>query len=163
MLADFLSVIPQIPALVLITYSTRVPRTADPVSGAQTIGLRPLNDADKDRRLAAELLGPDSVAGRNSPPGVGERAGGNPFFAEEMVRDLCGARSARRGSPGAYTLRGDVNDVDVPATLHATIGARIDRLERHGETDAERGSGDRLAIRCRSCWPRWSTTPMSHR
>ena len=32
------------------------------------------------------------------------------------------------GSPGAYVLRGDGSDVDVPATLQATIGARIDRL-----------------------------------
>ena len=33
------------------------------------------------------------------------------------------------GQPGAYLLRGDVTDVEVPATLQATIGARIDRLD----------------------------------
>ena len=33
-----------------------------------------------------------------------------------------------QGDPGAYRLRGDVGGVDVPATLQATISARIDRL-----------------------------------
>jgi adenylate cyclase len=33
-----------------------------------------------------------------------------------------------QGNPRAYELGGDVADVDVPASLHATIGARIDRL-----------------------------------
>ena len=31
-------------------------------------------------------------------------------------------------APGAYALHGDAGVVDVPATLQATIGARIDRL-----------------------------------
>jgi adenylate cyclase len=59
---------------------------------------------------------------------VAERARGNPFFAEEMVRDLA-ERGVLDGRPGAYKLRGDVNDADVPPTLYATIGARIDRLD----------------------------------
>jgi adenylate cyclase len=49
------------------------------------------------------------------------------FAAEEIVRDLA-ERGALNGAPGAYISRGDVGDVDVPATLQATIGARIDRL-----------------------------------
>ena len=44
------------------------------------------------------------------------------------MRDLA-ERGVLDGDPGSYTLRGDVDGVDVPATLHATIGARIDRLE----------------------------------
>jgi adenylate cyclase len=43
------------------------------------------------------------------------------------VRDL-DERGVLDGEPGAYLLRGDVADVSVPATLQATIGARIDRL-----------------------------------
>ena len=94
--------------------------------GAQTIALRPLNAAQA-ATLAAQLVGTDpqldDLAAR-----VAERAGGNPFFAEEMVRDLA-ERGVLHGEPGAYSVRGDVDDADVPATLHATIGARIDRLE----------------------------------
>ena len=55
------------------------------------------------------------------------RADGNPFFVEEMVRDLA-ERAVLHGRPGAYLLRGDIDNVAVPATLQATIGARIDRL-----------------------------------
>ena len=45
-----------------------------------------------------------------------------------MVRDLA-ERGVLEGHPGSYSLRGDIDDVDVPATLQATIGARIDRLD----------------------------------
>ena len=34
-----------------------------------------------------------------------------------------------KGNAGAYSLRGDIDEVNVPATLQATIGARIDRLD----------------------------------
>ena len=56
------------------------------------------------------------------------RAAGNPFFAEEMVRDLA-ERGVLHGGSGAYLLGGDVEDESVPATLQATIGACIDRLD----------------------------------
>src|ERR1700682_6036379 len=54
--------------------------------GAQTIALAPLDDS-QITRLVSELLGPDpSVAGLAKR--IAERASGNPFFAEEIVRDL---------------------------------------------------------------------------
>ncbi len=43
------------------------------------------------------------------------------------MRDLA-ERGVLHGQLGAYLLRGNVADVEVPATLQATIGARIDRL-----------------------------------
>ena len=90
------------------------------------IALRPLSDAHA-AELAAELLGADpSVAALATT--VVARAAGNPFFAEEMVRDLA-ERDVLEGEFGGYQLRGDVADVSVPATLQAAIGARIDRLE----------------------------------
>ena len=126
MLADFLSVVPQIPALTLITYRPEYRGPLSRMPGAQSIALRPLNAAQA-ATLAAQLVGTgpqlDDLAAR-----VAERAGGNPFFAEEMVRDLA-ERGVLHGQPGAYSLRGDVDDADVPATLYATIGARIDRLD----------------------------------
>ena len=126
MLADFLAVVPQIPALTLITYRPEYRGRLSQIPGAQTIALRPLSEA-QSTTLTAQLLGADpplsDLAAR-----VAERAGGNPFFAEEMVRDLA-ERGVLDGRPGAYKLRGDVNEADVPATLHAAIGARIDRLD----------------------------------
>ena len=58
---------------------------------------------------------------------VADRAAGNPFFAEEIVRDLA-ERRVLVGDRGAYVCATDVTEVSVPATLQATIAARIDRL-----------------------------------
>jgi adenylate cyclase len=125
MLADFLAVIPQTPALMLITYRPEYHGALTRVSGAQTIALRPLTDAHTSA-LTAELLGSDaSISGVAAL--IGARAAGNPFFVEEIVRDLA-ERGVLHGDPGAYLLRGEVANVTVPATLQATIGARIDRL-----------------------------------
>ncbi|MFZ1175549.1 MAG: cyclase, partial [Mycobacterium sp.] len=125
MLAEFLVVVPQIPALILVTYRPEYQGALSRIPGAQTIALRPLNDAHT-QALTAELLGAgsstDELAGR-----IAGRAAGNPFFVEEIVRDLA-ERGVLQGRRGAYQPRGDVADVDVPATLQATIGARIDRL-----------------------------------
>ena len=74
----------------------------------------------------AHLLGSDlsvDALGRR----VAERAAGNPFFAEELVRELA-ERGVLRGEPGAYTSAAEDGEVSVPATLQATIAARIDRL-----------------------------------
>ena len=126
MLADFLALVPQIPVLTLITHRPEYRGPLSQMPGAQTIAVRPLSEAQATT-LTTQLLGADpplgDIAGR-----VAERAGGNPFFAEEMVRDLA-ERGVLDGDPGSYTLRGDIDGVDVPATLHATIGARIDRLD----------------------------------
>jgi adenylate cyclase len=127
MLADFLVVIPQTMSMMLITSRPEYRGALTTVSGAQTIALRPLSEAQAST-LATDLLGTDpSLAGVTAQ--VSTRAAGNPFFAEEMVRDLA-ERGVLNGAPGSFTLRGDAPDVDVPATVQATIGARIDRLSR---------------------------------
>ena len=51
---------------------------------------------------------------------IAERAAGNPFFAEEIVRDLA-ERGVLRGNRGAYVSTADAGEVKVPATLQATI------------------------------------------
>ena len=59
---------------------------------------------------------------------IAERAGGNPFFAEEIVRDLS-ERDVLVGGRGCYLCAEPVADVHVPRTLQAVIAARIDRLD----------------------------------
>ncbi|OBF85726.1 cyclase [Mycobacterium sp. 852002-51163_SCH5372311] len=125
MLTDFLAVVPQIPSLVLITYRPEYQGALSRIPGTQTIALRPLND-QHTQQLTTELLGAGSSTGDLAAQITG-RAAGNPFFVEEIVRDLA-ERGVLEGQPGAYRPRGDIADVDVPATLQATIGARIDRL-----------------------------------
>jgi len=126
MLTEFMAVVPQTPSLMLITYRPEYVGALTRVPGTQTIALRPLTD-EQVSALSAELLGADpSLDGLTSL--VADRAAGNPFFAEETIRDLA-ERGVLTGQPGAYVLQRDVTGIDVPATLQATIGARIDRLD----------------------------------
>jgi hypothetical protein len=76
--------------------------------------------------LVTELIGTDSSVQALAAPIV-ERADGNPFFAEAIVRDLA-ERGVFHGERGAYTCRVETADVTVPATLQAAIAARVDRL-----------------------------------
>ena len=126
MLAEFLNVIPQTPSLVLITYRPDYRGVLANVPGAQTISLAPLSDSET-AALLDELLGTDpSVAGIKAL--VAQRAGGNPFFAQEMVRELA-ERAVIEGDRGGFSCGTDLAEVTVPATLQATIAARIDRLD----------------------------------
>jgi adenylate cyclase len=126
MLANFVAVIPRTPSLMLITYRPDYRGMLTNVSGAQTIALRPLSEANT-AALTAQLLGTDASVATVAAQ-VAARAAGNPLFVEEMVRDLA-ERGILEGEPGAYLLGGDVAELGVPATLQATIGARIDRLD----------------------------------
>ena len=126
MLADFFTVIPQTPSLVLVTYRPEYGGALARVHGAQTIALGPLSDPET-AALVSGLIGSDpSVGGLGET--IAERAAGNPFFAEEIVRDLA-ERGVLRGERGGYVSTADVGEVSVPATLQATIAARIDRLD----------------------------------
>ena len=92
---------------------------------SQTITLQPLTNATAVR-LVGQLLGDDP-----SLVGLAERiadvAVGNPFFVEEIVRDLAG-RGVLLGNRGSYRLMGDIDEIAVPATVQAVLAARIDRL-----------------------------------
>src|SRR6516162_7222201 len=126
MLAEFFTVIPQTPSLVLVTYRPEYLGALTRIHGAQTIALGPLSDSET-AALVSGLLGPDpSVGGVITM--VTEKAAGNPFFAQEMVRDLA-ERGVLRGNRSAYESTADVGEVSLPATLQATIAARIDRLD----------------------------------
>ena len=114
MLAEFLTVIPQTPSLVLVTYRPEYEGTLARIHGAQTVALAPLSDPDT-LALIGELLGPDpSVVGLSET--ITDRAAGNPFFAEEIVRDLA-ERGVLRGEPGAYMSTAEIAEVSVPATF----------------------------------------------
>ena len=57
MFADFLTVIPQTPSVVLITYRPEYEGALTRMHGAQTISLAPLTDCETGQ-LLDELLGP---------------------------------------------------------------------------------------------------------
>lgn len=125
MLADFVSVIPRTHAMVVVTYRPEYHGALARVPGAQSIALAPLSESET-ATLVGELLGPDPSVGQISEIVAG-RAAGNPFFAEEITRELA-ERGVLIGQRGQYSCRTDAGEVRVPATLQATIAARIDRL-----------------------------------
>lgn len=125
MLVDFLAVIPQTPSIVLITYRPEYHGALTKVPGMQTIALRPLSGV-QTASLIGGLLGTDSSV-QPLIEVIAERASGNPFFAEELVRDLA-ERGKVCGTQGAYRLAAEIADISVPATLQAVIAARVDRL-----------------------------------
>ena len=89
------------------------------------IELRPLpSDASKalvDRTADGEL--PEAVSDL-----LVERAGGNPFFLEEALRDLV-ERGALTRSNGAWKLAVGADDLAVPALVQGALQARLDRLD----------------------------------
>jgi class 3 adenylate cyclase len=126
MLAAFVRVIPQTPSLVLVTYRPEYEGALARVHDAQTLALAPLSGSDT-AALVADLLGPHTSTGALGQT-IAQRAAGNPYFAEEMVRELA-ERGVLQGQTGAYVSTTDVSAATVPATLQATIAARIDRLD----------------------------------
>jgi class 3 adenylate cyclase len=128
MLADFFTVIPQSPSMVLITHRPEYEGALTRIHGAQTIALAPLTDSESSA-LLDELLGPDpTVAAVRAL--IAGRAAGNPFFAQEIVRELA-ERGMLHGDRGAYGCRTDVAEVTVPASLQATQPARSAQTGHH--------------------------------
>jgi serine/threonine protein kinase/class 3 adenylate cyclase len=145
MLADFSAVIPQTSSLVLVTYRPEYEGALTRVHGAQAIALGPLSDPET-AALVSELLGQDPSVG---PLGqtIAQRADGNPFFAEEIVRELA-ERDELVGETGAYVSTAELAEVAVPATLQATIAARIDRLPQEAKRTLSAASvvGSRFSL-----------------
>jgi tetratricopeptide (TPR) repeat protein len=93
--------------------------------------LDPLPPASVDELLRA-LLGDDGgTPSRSSLDKLKrlliQRTEGNPFFIEESVRTLV-ETGMLVGTPGAYHLAQTLPTIQVPATVQAVLGARIDRL-----------------------------------
>ncbi len=68
-----------------------------------------------------------------------ERAQGNPFFLEELVKAIA-ERGDFEGERGAYRLKGGVDTLPLPATVQAVIAARIDRLDEMAKQVLETAS-----------------------
>jgi predicted ATPase len=56
-----------------------------------------------------------------------ERTEGNPLFLEESIQTLVGTR-ALTGERGAYRLVKALQHMQLPATVHMVLAARLDRL-----------------------------------
>ena len=128
--------------MVLITARPVYEGALTRVHGAQTIALAPLGDSDT-AALLGELLGSDPSV-RELAAIIAERAAGNPFFAEEMVRELV-QRGVLVGERGGYLCRADA--VEVTRAGHGAGSHRgAHRPTDHPEqADPQCGIGDRSA------------------
>ena len=125
MLESLFPVLAQTSSLVLLTYRPEYHGVLAGTPDCLQLTLAPLGVSDISK-VTTEMLGCDpSVVALSAQ--VAERSAGNPFFAEEIVRDLA-ERHVLCGRRGAYVCPGECGEVSVPATVHATIAARIDRL-----------------------------------
>jgi class 3 adenylate cyclase/tetratricopeptide (TPR) repeat protein len=84
--------------------------------------------------LASESLGEFLQALLGSDPNLAalksflmERASGNPFFVEEIVRSLVDSGTLD-GARGGYRLARPFSSIEVPPTVQAVLAARIDAL-----------------------------------
>lgn len=76
--------------------------------------------------LLEALLGPDATL-LDLKKFLLDRAGGNPFFVEEIVRTLVD-KGIVEGLRGGYRLAKHFSSTEVPPTVQAVLAARIDAL-----------------------------------
>jgi class 3 adenylate cyclase/tetratricopeptide (TPR) repeat protein len=106
-------------------------------ANASTLSLGPLGD-EESAELITAILGGDRLEERTTER-IAEAAGGNPLFLEEMLRMLEDDGLLLR-QDGGWVATEDLSEVDVPASIHALLGARLDRLTAE----------ERAVIRCAS-------------
>ena len=86
--------------------------------------LEPLSDEEAARIIDATFDWiPDELRDK-----IVARAGGNPFFIEESIRALVDSGAVAKDDKGEWELRERPAALEVPATLHAVVAARVDRL-----------------------------------
>ncbi len=95
--------------------------------GAIELKLAPLNDSDS-RQLVSNLLEVEDLPDRVREL-ILNKAEGNPFFVEEVLRMLIDRGGIMRATPaGAWVATSDIQTIDIPDTLQGVLAARIDRL-----------------------------------
>jgi adenylate cyclase len=73
---------------------------------------------------------------------VVEKANGNPFFVEEIMKGLLNAQLIVRdeGEPSGFRVTGDLNQFRVPSSLREILFTRIDRLDGRDKRVLQVGS-----------------------
>jgi len=126
MLGDLIESVRGTNTMALVNYRPEYEPPWAKADGYRTVRPEPLSRADT-RELLADLAGSDpSLDGIEEA--IHERTQGNPFFIEEIVREL--AESGHlAGERGTYRLERPIEDAGVPVTVQAVLAARIDRLQ----------------------------------
>jgi DNA-binding NtrC family response regulator/tetratricopeptide (TPR) repeat protein len=124
-LAFLADVVPTTRALLLVSFRTGYRPPLPERSYHHHIALPPLSGPDM-AAITGALLGSAEIP---SPLHalITEKAEGNPFFVEELVRSLI-EDGALRCAEGQIEVARDLADLAVPDTVQDVLSARIDRL-----------------------------------
>jgi adenylate cyclase len=126
MLADLVASIEGTNTLALVNFRPEYTPPWGRTASYREISLGPLV-RENTRELLHDIAGQDpSLDGLDEP--VHERTQGNPFFIEEIVRELA-ETGHLEGERGGYRLVRPIEDAGVPVTVQAVLSARIDRLD----------------------------------
>lgn len=93
--------------------------------GVVSLHLPQLADSEMNRLVSSLIPDLDSKSREN----IVRPAGGIPLFAVEMVRMLLNEGRLAPQGDGTFSPVGDVSNLSVPDSVHAIIGARLDRLD----------------------------------
>jgi class 3 adenylate cyclase/tetratricopeptide (TPR) repeat protein len=111
--------------MMIVTYRPEYRHQWSGKSFYSQIRVDPLSDASSDTLLSS-LMG-DNTGLQPVKRLIAERTAGTPLFMEETVRSLIES-GALGGAPGDLRLSTDVDEVVIPASVHAVLASRIDRL-----------------------------------
>jgi class 3 adenylate cyclase/tetratricopeptide (TPR) repeat protein len=113
------------PVLIIVTHRPGVVAPWRVPTALTQIALRPLSDGD----VAAVV---QAVAGHRLPQElvrvIVSKAGGSPFFAEEIVRGLLEEGHLVPTATGGIALTRPLADLPIPGTVQEVIAARLDAL-----------------------------------
>jgi class 3 adenylate cyclase/tetratricopeptide (TPR) repeat protein/predicted RNA-binding Zn-ribbon protein involved in translation (DUF1610 family) len=91
---------------------------------AESLVLTPLGRAEAEQVIAAHIGG---MPARELAEAILARAEGNPFFIQEVTRELLDAGVVVETADGPVMTR-EVGRLEVPVTVHEIVAARLDRL-----------------------------------
>ena len=121
--------------LLLATHRPEFQRARASHARVTDITLAPL-PARERRRLIEAVAGPGSLS-QELIDEIAERTDGVPLFAEELTKATV---EADRGGAGATLVQKAARGSDIPATLHASLMARLDWLGPTARQVAQTGA-----------------------
>jgi predicted ATPase len=125
LLDDLVEVLESAPVLLLVNYRPEYRHDWGNKRYYTEVHVDPLGATSAEEILTA-LLGSDSALAELKRLLI-QRTDGNPFFLEESVRILIETKQLA-GEPGAYRVASPASTIQIPASVHAVLAARIDRL-----------------------------------
>jgi class 3 adenylate cyclase/tetratricopeptide (TPR) repeat protein len=125
MLDDLVRRLAGAPVLIVVTHRPGVTAPWHVATTLTQVALRPLADDDIIAVIRAVAC---CTLPRELERVVVHKAGGSPYFAEELVRSLIEEGHLVRTSTGELALRRPLAELPIPSTIQEVIAARLDTL-----------------------------------